>query len=43
MTHRKTIASLLAMIVLPATQVYAEDAIALKKTNKSNAMQKLTK
>lgn len=39
MTHRKTIASLLAMMVLPATQVYAEDAIALKKTNKSNANQ----
>lgn len=39
MMHKKTIASLLAMMVLPATQVYAEDAIALKKTNKSNANQ----
>lgn len=39
MMHKKTIASLLAMMVLPATQVYAEDAMALKKTNKSNANQ----
>lgn len=39
MMHKKTIASLLAMMVLPATQVYAEDAIALKKTNKNNAKQ----
>lgn len=39
MMHKKTIASLLTMMVLPATQVYAEDAIALKKTNKSNANQ----
>ncbi|PPD10978.1 MAG: TonB-dependent receptor [Methylophilus sp.] len=37
--HKKTIASLLAMMVLPAAQVYAEDAIAFKKTNKSNANQ----
>ncbi|WP_272227254.1 TonB-dependent receptor [Methylophilus methylotrophus] len=39
MMHKKTIASLLAMMVLPATQVYAEDAMALKKINKSNANQ----
>lgn len=39
MMHKKTIASLLAVMVLPATQVYAEDAMALKKTNKSNANQ----
>lgn len=39
MMHKKTIASLLTMMVLPATQVYAEDAMALKKTNKSNANQ----
>lgn len=39
MMHKKTIASLLAMMVLPATQVYAEDAMTLKKTNKSNANQ----
>lgn len=31
MMHKKTIASLLAMMVLPATQVYAVDAMALKK------------
>lgn len=40
MMHKKTIASLLAVMVLPATQVYAEDTIALKKANKSNTNQK---